>query len=68
MVRLLTVRLDSFSAVTAIILAQAALTILENYDDLQLGGGIYTPACLGQPFIERLNSQGFKFETKIIES
>ncbi|KAL8359472.1 hypothetical protein RB601_007820 [Gaeumannomyces tritici] len=53
---------------TAIILAQAALSILEDYDDLQLGGGIYTPACLGQPFIERLNNAGFRFEAKISTS
>ncbi|KAL8370110.1 hypothetical protein RB595_000470 [Gaeumannomyces hyphopodioides] len=53
---------------TAIILVQAALSILEDYDDLQLGGGIYTAACLGQPFIERLNNAGFRFETKIITS
>lgn len=53
---------------TAIILVQAALTILEDYDDLQLRGGIYTPACFGQPFIERLNNESFRFETKIIKS
>lgn len=64
----LTVRPDFFSAVTAIILVQAALTILEDYDDLQLRGGIYTPACFGQPFIERLNNEGFRFETKLIKS
>lgn len=36
-------------------------------DDHGLSGGIYTPACLGQGFIDRLDESGFKMETKIIE-
>jgi short subunit dehydrogenase-like uncharacterized protein len=45
-------------------LAQAASTILE--EDLGLEGGIYTPACLGQGFIDRLDGAGFHFETKMV--
>lgn len=48
---------------TGIFLAQAALTILE--DDIDLGGGgVFTPACLGQGFIDRVDAAGFKIETK----
>lgn len=51
--------------VTARFLAQAAVTILE--DDIGLGGGgIYTAACLGQGFVDRLDDAGFKIETKSI--
>ncbi|KAJ2905590.1 hypothetical protein MKZ38_004884 [Zalerion maritima] len=50
---------------TGTLLAQAALTILE--DDLELEGGVYTPACLGQPFIDRLAPSGFRIETKVID-
>ncbi|CAN8096767.1 unnamed protein product [Discula destructiva] len=49
---------------TGIFLAQAALTILEdNVEDLG-GGGIFTPACLGQGLVDRVDAAGFKFETK----
>lgn len=50
--------------VTGVLVSQAALTLLE--DDTGLGGGIYTPACLGQPYIDRLHSAGFEFETSIV--
>lgn len=50
--------------VTGVLAAQAASTILE--DDIKLEGGIYTPACLGQGFIDRLNDAGFRFETKMV--
>jgi len=52
---------------TALLLGQAALTILK--DDVvakKLGGGILTPATLGQPFIDRLHDAGFKIETKML--
>lgn len=52
--------------VTATFLAQAACTLLE--EDVPLKGGIYTPACLGEEFVDRLNEQGFKIETKIIDA
>ena len=51
--------------VTGVFLAQAARTLLE--DDIKLSGGVYTPACLGQGYIDRLGEAGFKTETKFIE-
>ncbi|KAK1828460.1 saccharopine dehydrogenase [Podospora conica] len=51
---------------TAILLAEAAATILEG--DVGLPGGIYTPACLGQPYIDRLEKAGVVFETELIEA
>ncbi|KAK0646235.1 Saccharopine dehydrogenase-domain-containing protein [Cercophora newfieldiana] len=50
---------------TGVLLGEAAATLLE--DDVDLAGGIYTPACLGQGFIDRLDKNGFRFESKIIE-
>lgn len=50
---------------TGLFLSQAALTILE--EDLQLDGGVYTPACLGEPFIDRVAGSGFKIETRILD-
>ena len=50
-------------------MAQAAITLLK--DDVvakKFGGGILTPATLGQPFIDRLHDAGFSFETKMIDS
>ncbi|KAK7911268.1 saccharopine dehydrogenase [Apiospora marii] len=51
---------------TATCLAQAAYSIIN--DDHQLEGGVYTPACLGQQFIDRLDGEGFKIETKLIDA
>lgn len=51
---------------TAVLLCQGALTLLQ--DDLELKGGVYTPACLGHGYIDRLNELGFKFETKIVDA
>ncbi|OBR14322.1 Saccharopine dehydrogenase [Colletotrichum higginsianum IMI 349063] len=50
---------------TAVLLAQAASTLLE--EDVDLPGGVFTPSCLGQPFIDRLQGAGFKFESEILE-
>jgi len=50
--------------VSGLMVAQAASTILE--EDLGLGGGVYTPACLGQAYIDRLDAAGFHFETKMV--
>jgi short subunit dehydrogenase-like uncharacterized protein len=47
------------------IVSSAALSILR--DDHGLGGGVYTPACLGQKFLDRLEDGGFKFERKIFD-
>ncbi|KAK0753234.1 saccharopine dehydrogenase [Schizothecium vesticola] len=51
---------------TAILVAEAAATILE--EDLDLPGGIYTPACLGQPYIDRLEKAGVVFETEMVDA
>jgi short subunit dehydrogenase-like uncharacterized protein len=51
--------------VTGILLAEAAISILR--DEQKLSGGVYTPCCLGQKFIDRLDSAGFKFEQKFYE-
>ncbi|KAL2181408.1 uncharacterized protein P884DRAFT_214393 [Thermothelomyces heterothallicus CBS 202.75] len=50
---------------TGILLAEAASTLLE--EDVDLPGGVYTAACLGQPLIDRLSRGGFRFETKRLE-
>ena len=51
---------------TGVFLAQAAMTILE--EDLKLDGGVYTPACLGQGFIDRCDEAGFRVQVKTIEN
>ncbi|KAE9367343.1 hypothetical protein N431DRAFT_561351 [Stipitochalara longipes BDJ] len=51
---------------TGLSLSQAAISILQ--DNHKLSGGVYTPACLGQKFIDRLDGAGFKFETKFFEN
>jgi short subunit dehydrogenase-like uncharacterized protein len=51
--------------VTGILLAEAASTLLE--EDVDLPGGVYTAACLGQPYIDRLDRGGFHVETKLLE-
>ncbi|KAJ2977304.1 hypothetical protein NUW58_g7850 [Xylaria curta] len=50
---------------TAIFMSQAARMLLE--EDLGLIGGVYTPACLGQGYIDRLDEYGLKVETKIVQ-
>lgn len=54
----------TIAPVTAGFIAQAAGTLLQD-DGPQLRGGVYTPACLGQPYINRLQEVGFKFETEV---
>ena len=36
-------------------------------DDLQLDGGCYTAACMGQKYIDRLDGIGFKLTVNTIE-
>lgn len=49
--------------VTGVFLAEAAMCILKN--ETKLTGGVYTPVCLGQPFIDRLSAtKDIKFEKK----
>jgi short subunit dehydrogenase-like uncharacterized protein len=53
---------------TALLLTEAAITLLK--DDVvakKFGGGILTPATLGQPYIDRVDRGGFKFETRMLE-
>lgn len=51
---------------TAVLVSQAACSVLQ--DDIKLPGGVYTTACLGQKYIDRLNDAGFKIETKVIDA
>lgn len=51
------------SVVTGVFLAEGALTVLEDKLDLG-GGGVFTPACLGQSFVDRVGTAGFTVETK----
>ncbi|TLS24441.1 hypothetical protein PpBr36_09026 [Pyricularia pennisetigena] len=53
---------------TAICLARGAQTILEQYESLQLKGGVYTPASLGQGFIDRAGEDGFEIKSRIVKS
>lgn len=52
--------------VTGILLAEGAISILRN--ETKLSGGVYTPACLGEPFVDRLVATGLKIEKKWLES
>ncbi|KAH8889296.1 hypothetical protein GQ53DRAFT_223077 [Thozetella sp. PMI_491] len=54
----------SMYMLTGLLMSQAALTLLE--DGLEFEGGVYTPACLGQPFIDRLHAAGFHFEVDTV--
>jgi short subunit dehydrogenase-like uncharacterized protein len=52
---------------TGLLLAEAAMVILRD-DTLaeELGGGILTPAMLGQPYIDRLKDAGVTVEAELI--
>ena len=52
---------------TGVFLAEAAITILRD-DTIaaKLGGGLLTPAMLGQPFVDRLRRAGVQFETRML--
>ncbi|KAF5575746.1 hypothetical protein FPCIR_12996 [Fusarium pseudocircinatum] len=52
--------------VTGMLLAEIAATILE--DDIELDGGSYTPACLGQGLVDRLDRSGFRTDVRIIDA
>ncbi|KAI0166366.1 hypothetical protein GGR57DRAFT_23365 [Xylariaceae sp. FL1272] len=57
----------SMYQLTAEFLGQGALVLLE--EDMKLGGGIYTPACLANMgFIDRLSKSGFKVETQVVDA
>ncbi|CAP68754.1 uncharacterized protein PODANS_7_7230 [Podospora anserina S mat+] len=53
---------------TGMFLAEAARTILEEGGEgLGLEGGVYTPALLGGGFVENLQKEGFRVETRVLE-
>lgn len=52
---------------TGLLLAEAAMVLLENEDLVrELGGGLMTPACLGDKFVERLQRVNVEFESKML--
>lgn len=51
--------------VTAITVSEAAISILR--DDHKLPGGIFTPASLGQKFVDRLRTAGVRIENTFYE-
>lgn len=53
------------SAVTGVLMSQAAMTVLEGEADLP--PGVFTASCLGQPFVDRLDKAGFHIESKLIK-
>lgn len=59
---------------TGIFLAEAAVVILRGKTEGKgrimaraLGGGVLTPATLGESYIERLRTAGVRFETELID-
>lgn len=51
--------------ITGIFVVEAAMTLLKSDTEAKkLGGGVLTPATLGQPFITRLENAGLNIETK----
>src|SRR3954462_878641 len=58
--------IELIDIVTGICLAEAAISILR--DEHKLSGGIYTPATLGQKFIDRLEVAGMRVEKKFFEN
>ncbi|KAL9122603.1 MAG: hypothetical protein Q9187_000835 [Circinaria calcarea] len=59
----------SLYSLTGVLLAEAAILVLRDRATAKnLGGGLLTPAMLGQPFIDRLKRVGLIFETYIMDS
>ena len=56
---------DGMYYMTGMLLAEAAMVILQNED--KLDRGILTPACLGQSFVDRLRGAGVILEGKMLE-
>lgn len=53
--------------ITAALLSQGAATILYEEGLVEkVGGGILTPAVLGQSYIERLRTAGMNFDTAML--
>lgn len=55
-------------ALTAILLAEAAMAILEKEEDIirRHGVGFLTPSCLGEPYVEKIQKAGVKLSVKQI--
>ncbi|KAL4750464.1 hypothetical protein BDW72DRAFT_175729 [Aspergillus terricola var. indicus] len=55
---------------TGVLMAEAAMVILENEEKLKKvsGGGIVTPATLGQEYLDRLENIGCRVETQVLEN
>ena len=51
---------------TALYLSEAAITLLE--DDVELDGGVFTPVCLGETFVNRVHGAGFRMDSKIVQN
>ena len=54
--------------ITAILMVEAAITILRDETEAhKIGGGIITPETLGQAYIDRIGRAGIKMETKMLD-
>ncbi|KAL4988358.1 Saccharopine dehydrogenase-domain-containing protein [Aspergillus falconensis] len=55
---------------TGVLMAEAAMVILENEEKVKkvAGGGIVTPATLGQEYLDRLEKIGCHVETQVLEN
>jgi short subunit dehydrogenase-like uncharacterized protein len=52
---------------TGLLLAEAAMVLLENEDLVnELGGGLLTPACLGDAYVERLRKVNVKIDGEMV--
>ena len=53
---------------TGMLLAEAAITIARDEKTLahSLGGGVLTPATLGEPYLERVKKGGLKTEIRMM--
>ncbi|KAG9237200.1 putative trans-acting enoyl reductase [Amylocarpus encephaloides] len=49
---------------TALLITTAAVSILRDWPRLE--GGVYTPACLGETYIDRLYDNGFQIRKKVM--
>jgi short subunit dehydrogenase-like uncharacterized protein len=54
---------------TGVFLAEAAMVLLKENDLVEeLGGGVLTPACLGERFVERLQSANVRIDGKLLDA
>lgn len=54
--------------VTGLSVAMAAISILRDDHKELSGGGFYTPAMLGQAYVDRLDKAGFKWEIDVLDN